>query len=236
MKQLAATILERLGIGTGSRDGVELKGFRPYSVVRKPKGLDFEWDANLPYFLKHVQGNIVIDAGATAHAGFGDLLMGMGFHVMGIDLVKPQRAKWQYIHATVWRIPLPDRIADTIVAPSLLEHLGLECYGQPAKPDADYQTILEFQRLLKPGGVLLLQVPYGMNDNVIKHRGHNFYRVYTDSSLWQLLAGTQLCVEDMAYMARRAGGWVAVGKSVADKVRVGGTFPPCLCLAKLRKV
>ena len=101
-----------------------------------------------------------------AHDSFRD----KSLHIM--TLAPEYNCFWQrgisYIFGDLRDIPIRDSYYDTIACISVLEHVGLdntvyssdELYNQNA-PD-DFITVMhELRRVLKPGGRLLLTVPFG---------------------------------------------------------------------------
>ena len=94
---------------------------------------------------------------------------------------------------------LQDGSFDIVTAVSSIEHFGLGGYGRGVRdPLADRRAMEVLQSLLKPGGQLLLSVPYGVRGVTAKHR------VYDASSLAALLDG--FTVTRAAYF-RRGDGW-----------------------------
>lgn len=71
-------------------------------------------------------------------------------------------------------LPLEDDSFATIVAPSLLEHVGVGFYGDEQSGDGAIEAVTEWHRVLEPGGVLLLQVPYGAHSRVISFQGRPY--------------------------------------------------------------
>lgn len=75
----------------------------------------------------------------------------------------------------------------TVIALSTIEHIGLHVEGYGTEADdvegGDRKAIEGCMRALKPGGTMLLTVPYGVDDN----RG--WFRVYSKVGLERLLAG-----------------------------------------------
>ncbi len=59
------------------------------------------------------------------------------------------------------RLPFPDESVDSISCMHVVEHAGLGRYGDPLNPQGDLQAIRELQRVVRPGGYLLLIVPVG---------------------------------------------------------------------------
>jgi len=91
----------------------------------------------------------------------------------------------------------------TVIALSTIEHIGLTCegYGTTADdPEGDRKAIEGCMRALKPGGTLLLTVPFGKSEN----RG--WYRIYDDESLDRLLDGIDYNAEYHSDPAWAVGG------------------------------
>ena len=77
--------------------------------------------------------------------------------------------------------PLPDNQLDAIVALNVLEHI-----------DDDQKAMAEIARMLKPGGIAVIEVPAGpgLYDFYDAHLLH--YRRYSRSSLRQMASGLGL--------------------------------------------
>jgi ubiquinone/menaquinone biosynthesis C-methylase UbiE len=91
-------------------------------------------------------------------------------HVM--TLAPESDCFWQrgisYLYGDLRNTPLRDNYYDTIVCASVLEHIGFDnsAYTADARyresnPDEYLKVVKELRRVLKPGGHLLLTVPFG---------------------------------------------------------------------------
>jgi SAM-dependent methyltransferase len=76
------------------------------------------------------------------------------------------------------------RLFDAALSISSIEHDGLGRYGDPLDPNGDLRAMADFKRLLKPGGILFLSVPVGL-DAVV----WNAHRVFGRKRLPRLLEG-----------------------------------------------
>jgi len=229
MRELVRNTMEKLGLRIGKANGIHLKGSTPYQVL-KTGYLDQEWEVGLEWYLKRIKGPVVIDTGFISHQNFTKLLARLGFQTYGIDLnlFTGYFENLSYLHNLVWNIQLKEDTADTIIANSLLEHLGLDYYDQPLAPEAEQDTINEFARILKQNGKLLMQVPYAKNATIIYHKKEQFYRTYTGEMLERLTEPSFKIIEQCFY-ARGKGKWIEVNQEVADHIEQGGGFPVCLC-------
>lgn len=100
---------------------------------------------------------------------------------------------------------------DAVVAISAVEHCGLGGYGEAAGVGGDRPVVEEMHRILRPGGRLLLTVPYGRAGRT------SWYRVYDRASLAALLAGFRVVRTDY-YRGLDRHGWQPVDAGDLDGV------------------
>lgn len=81
---------------------------------------------------------------------------------------------------------LPRAHYDAVLLISVVEHIGLPCYGQRPFPLGDRLTLAEIWALLKPGCPLIATVPVGQSKIV------SWYRQYTPATLHSLFKGWQV--------------------------------------------
>ena len=106
-----------------------------------------------------------------------------GYQVTGID-VRPyplQHPGFQFVQADICDSPLESASYDVVIALSTIEHLGLGWYGDSQDESSDHVAMQQIHRLLKPGGLLLMTVPYGQRATTPVHR------IYDSESLHRLL-------------------------------------------------
>jgi len=102
-------------------------------------------------------------------------LTGLPIEVHATDYDHPPSlfGELSFHRADVRRLPLPDDAFDKILAVSLVEHVGLRDpqVRSPAKPvpgvEGDAEAVRELARVLKPGGELIMTVPFGVPDGAI---------------------------------------------------------------------
>ena len=80
---------------------------------------------------------------------------------------------------------LPEQSFDAVLLLSVLEHIGLPCYGQAPFADGDWLALAEIWRLLKPGCPLIATLPAGQSKVV------SWYRQYSPAALHRLFRGWQ---------------------------------------------
>lgn len=157
-------------------DSVLQKVFRQRADLPAHYGVGFdERCVEFPWLLSHLGSaeERLLDAGSTlnheyvlAHDSFRD----KSLHIM--TLAPEYNCFWQrgisYIFSDLRDIPIRDSFYDTIACISVLEHVGLdntvyssdELHNQNATDDF-IKVMRELRRVLKPGGQLLLTVPFG---------------------------------------------------------------------------
>ena len=77
-------------------------------------------------------------------------------------------------HADVTALPFADASIASLSCMHVVEHIGLERYGDPFDPQGDLKAMKELARVLAPGGQLLFVVPVG-NEARIQYNGHRIY-------------------------------------------------------------
>lgn len=81
--------------------------------------------------------------------------------------------------ADVCDLPFSDSSVSSLSCMHVVEHIGLERYGDPFAPQGDLRAMDELCRVLEPGGQLFFVVPVG-GEALIQYNAH---RIYTYSSV-----------------------------------------------------
>lgn len=131
----------------------------------------------------------VLDIGCTSRNNFlTTALAAIGWEVYGIDK-RPFLLKYpgfHFIYGDVTHMAFSDQFFDVVYAVSTFEHIGLSGRYQ-IKSDvisADFNTITEVKRVLKPDGSFIVTVPYGQS-RIIK----GWSRIYDQDRIRRLLKG-----------------------------------------------
>jgi ubiquinone/menaquinone biosynthesis C-methylase UbiE len=74
-------------------------------------------------------------------------------------------------------LPFPDASFDVAVSLSTIEHIGLDWYAPINAESTDHGAMAELLRVLKPGGRLLLTVPFGRPVTTRVHRVYDSARL-----------------------------------------------------------
>jgi SAM-dependent methyltransferase len=91
-------------------------------------------------------------------------------------------------HADVTALPFADASIDSLSCMHVVEHIGLERYGDPFDPQGDLKGIQELIRVLAPGGQLIFVVPIGGEARI----QYNAHRIYTYGQILDYFAALSL--------------------------------------------
>ena len=130
----------------------------------------------------------------------------------GIDIAEPVYDTSAYyrqsVQASIDATPFSDGSFDLIWCISSLEHIGMDNshYVQDGGGKATPESALsEMVRLLRPGGSLLITVPYG------RYEDHGWFRNFDEEHLQRLLdrVRPRMMIHELYYEHTPANGWRA---------------------------
>jgi SAM-dependent methyltransferase len=204
------------------------------------QGLD-ERCVEYPWCLASIpsEARRVLDAGSVlnnTHLVGSRALTDLALHI--ITLAPEGQAFWRrgisYIYGDLRELPMRDAYYDAVVCLSTLEHVGMdnrpytqgksegsgdaEGKGESESDNRPSDFIIalqELHRVLRPGGVLLLSVPYGMYEN--RHRLQQFDRTMLKQAIEVFPGGT---VETIFFLLRSTG-WQLAAQDECDGARFG---------------
>ncbi|WP_088528063.1 DUF268 domain-containing protein [Polynucleobacter aenigmaticus] len=94
----------------------------------------------------------------------------------------------QSSRADLMNLPFDNNSVESLSCMHVIEHIGLERYGDPFDPEGDLKAIAELKRVLAVDGYLLFVVPLG-EKSIIQYNAH---RIYTYEQILNYFAGMQL--------------------------------------------
>ena len=144
----------------------------------------------IPWVLSRCRGaRSVLDIGYShAPAVYISVLATMGIEALcGVDIVPRPVPGFHGVGADVRALPFPRGCFDLLLCVSTLEHIGKDNtrYGDVPHDEGqgDRAALEDMLRVLRPGGRLLVTVPFGLAED------HGWFRQY-DATGWDaLLAG-----------------------------------------------
>lgn len=96
--------------------------------------------------------------------------------------------------ADLMNLPFPDGSVNSLSCMHVIEHIGLERYGDPLDAQGDLKAIAELKRVVALGGSLLFVVPLG-EKAIIQYNAH---RIYTHQQILSYFSDMRLV--DFSYI------------------------------------
>lgn len=165
--------------------------------------------------ISDLQGCHVLDVGAKEGLPITDLLLERNNTVYAIDPHIPnsfKRGQLTVIKGDIRSTSFDQDFFDAVIVVSTLEHIGVPGRYNitVAEDNGDFRAMQEIRRILKPGGRVLITVPYGTGKSLPLNR------LYDAKRIKQLFEEFDLVeCEYFKYMPRY-GLWLEVPEDVAS--------------------
>jgi SAM-dependent methyltransferase len=151
-------------------------------------GMDISIDRHFEYAfvigrLKDRKKGMLVDVGGTGSL-LSPMLVALGYGVIGYDLHPWNLNFPRYEHrvGNACHMQLKDSTVDVCVSISCIEHMGDKRYGNN-NTAIDKLFMEEVLRILRPGGILIISMPYGVAQELPSHR------VYDEEQIKKLTEG-----------------------------------------------
>ena len=131
------------------------------------------------------KGSKVLDLGCMESV-LPLFVAGLGYKVTGFDFRQyPYKVPhFNFVQGSILDLHFENNYFDAVTCISTIEHVGIGFYKDPkAESSPDIVGMKEIRRVLKPGGLLVLTVPFG------KFLINNQQRIYDKKSLDKLIEG-----------------------------------------------
>lgn len=170
----------------------------------------------IPFVHRHLpypfQGKILDVGSRESQISFE--LSSLGFDIWALDFREAyvRFPGVNHLRADIRSTSFENHFFEVVIALSTLEHIGLMAYGDADfDAEGDFRALEEIHRVLKPGGKLLLTVPFGVRGKA------KTYRVYDHAALVAWLAGCGFEIETENYWRQNGMKWQPVSWQEAEK-------------------
>lgn len=165
--------------------------------------------AEYDFIFKHLPpyGSIILDIGCTDSL-LAFRLAQRGYRTYGIDVrdYSEKHSRLNFIRGDILHLPFQDSSLDAVIAVSTLEHIGLGAYGDPLCENADHLAMQDVLRVLKPGGRLIMTVPFCSEHRIAFWHGA-VERYYDSLTLRNLCDGFKIHAQEF-YIGLSRFNWV----------------------------
>ncbi|MFA5069216.1 MAG: class I SAM-dependent methyltransferase [Candidatus Omnitrophota bacterium] len=163
-------------------------------------------------------------------------IAGLGYDVTGFDFRHyPYRVpNFKFVRGDILDPPFEDNSFDAVTCISTIEHVGIGFYNDPmdTASGADINAMAQINRILRPGGLLALTVPFG------RPRVNRHQRVYNTAALERLLAGCAIksmkCFKNILSGIRN-NYWAEIDRSEADSIDCPQAVNCVACVSALNR-
>jgi SAM-dependent methyltransferase len=156
----------------------------------------------------------VLDVGCC-YSSILDELGRLGFENWGLDMINCCAGFGRFVHGDARAMTFQDNEFDVATCMSTIEHIGLvrTPYNTDKieDPDGDFKAMKEMIRVVKPGGLIILTIPYGKGSEQMQ----TWIKFYDKERVNKLIEGTEIVKE--LYSIRENDIWKTTTEEEASK-------------------
>jgi SAM-dependent methyltransferase len=156
-------------------------------------GFDYSRLIEWRFILKNLPKNKklrILDVGCTSSLFIYELARyGKVFGVDARPYFENLPKTIKFLQCDVSKTPFPDNYFDCITAISVIEHIGLGAYTDPAYDNGDFKAMEELRRIVRVGGMLFITTVIG-NKYIITPNGNE--RIYDEERFGKLIEKNSL--------------------------------------------
>jgi SAM-dependent methyltransferase len=204
-----------------------------YGFGLTERAVEFGWVRH------HLVAGDVLDAGsALNHEVTLERVLAQVSSLTVVTLA-PEERSWpergvHYLYQDLRHLDIADASFDMAVSISTLEHVGLDnsrFYGSDAPagdPNQDAQQAMrELRRVVKPGGTLLITVPFGTSWR------NDWVRTFDGDELDALVASVDPVATDETIFRRRLGAWQRATRTDASNATYRGFWSEAVACVRI---
>lgn len=187
-----------------------------------------------PWMLENIpikQGRL-LDVGSTVCDKLYETLpKEIEINCLNVNEKKCKHSEIKFFKCDIRKTDFQDNYFDCITCISTIEHVGVAGrYNSDDDPEGDIKSMEEIKRILKPKGILLITVPYGIKDML------PINKLYNKGRLEKLFNGFDIENIKFRKFSERWGVWLKVAEEKAATTDMLKDRWYALCLIKAKKI